>query len=60
MARHASRKQTTFQKEDKVFLESMNLKLPYLYQKLAPKWEEPFTIAEVMGPVTYKLSLPKK
>ena len=60
MARHMMREQTTFQKEDKVLLEATNLKLPYLYRKLAPKWEGPFTIAEVMGPVTYKLSLLKK
>ena len=60
MARHTAGEQTTFQKGDKVLLEAMNLKLPYLYRKLAPKWEGPFTIAEIMGPVTYKLSLPKK
>ena len=60
MARHTSREQTTFQKGDKVLLESTNLKLPYPYQKLAPKWEGLFTIAEVLGPVTYKLNLPKK
>ena len=34
--------------------------MPYPYRKLAPKWEGPFPISEVMGPVTYKLSLPKK
>ena len=60
MARHMSREQTTFQKGDKVLLESTNLKLLYPYWKLAPKQEGPFTIAEVMGPVTYKLNLPKK
>ena len=31
MARHTSRGQTTFQKGDKVLLESTNLKLPYPY-----------------------------
>ena len=60
MARCTSREQTTFQKGDKVLLESTNLKLPYPYRKLAPKREGPFTIAEVLGPVTYKLNLPKK
>ena len=60
MARHTSREQTTFQKGDKVFLKSTNLKLPYPYWKLAPKWEGPFTITEVLGLVTYKLNLPKK
>ena len=60
MARHTLKEQTTFQKGDKVLLESTNLKLPYPYWKLAPKQEGPFTIAEVLGPVTYKLNLPKK
>ena len=49
-----------FKKGDKVLLESMNLHLPYPYRKLAPKQEGPFPISEVIGPVIYKLSLPKK
>ena len=60
MARHTSREQTTFQKGDRVLLESTNLKLPYPYRKLAPKQKGPFTVTEVLGPVTYKLNLPKK
>ena len=60
MARHTSREQTTFQKGNKVLFESTNFKLPYLYQKLAPKQEGPFTIVEVIGLVMYKLNLPKK
>ena len=60
MARHTSKEQTTFQKGNKVLLKSTNLKLPYPYWKLAPKWEGPFTIVEVLGPVTYKLNLPRK
>ena len=51
--------QVTFKKGDKVLLESKNLKLPYPYRKLAPKREGPFTIEEVMGPVTFRLGLPK-
>ena len=60
MVRHTAGKQATFQKGDKVLLEATNLKLPYPYQKLAPKWAGLFTIVEVMGPATYKLNLPKK
>lgn len=60
MALHTSGKLPMFKKGNKVLLESMNLHLPYPYRKLAPKQEGPFPISEVMGPVMYKLSLPKK
>ena len=60
MAMHKAGKPVTFQKGDKVLLESTNLKLSYPYRKLAPKWEGPFTIEEALGPVTFKLKLPKK
>ena len=60
MAMHKGGKPVTFQKGDKVLLEAMNLKLSYPYQKLAPKQEGPFPITEVLGPVTFKLKLPKK
>ena len=30
-----------------------------LSQKMAPKWEGPFQIKEVLGPVTYQLKLPE-
>ena len=49
-----------FKLGDKVLLEGTNLKLPYPYRKLAPKREGPFEIIEVMGPVTFKLKLPKQ
>ena len=48
-----------FQKGDKVWLESKNLKLQYKSWKLAPKQEGPFKIQEVLGPLTYWLELPK-
>ena len=34
-----------------------NLKIPYQSRKLAPKREGPFKIKEVLGPVTYQLTL---
>ena len=42
-----------------MLLNSQNLRLPYPHRKLAPKREEPFIITEVLGPVTFKLNLPK-
>ncbi|RXW20770.1 hypothetical protein EST38_g5090 [Candolleomyces aberdarensis] len=50
---------TPFKKGQKVWLESKNLKLPYLSKKIAPKREGPFKISDVLSPVTYRLSLPE-
>ena len=47
-----------FKKGDKVWLNSKNLKLRYERKKVAPKHEGPFTITEVLGPLTYRLALP--
>ncbi|ESK81846.1 hypothetical protein Moror_9630 [Moniliophthora roreri MCA 2997] len=44
----------------KVWLEGKNLDFGYPTKKLSPKWEGPFRIKEVMGPVTYKLALPRQ
>jgi hypothetical protein len=49
-----------FKVNDRVWLESKNLKIPYQSRKLAPKREGPFKIKEVLGPVTYRLTLPKQ
>jgi hypothetical protein len=49
-----------FKVNDQVWLESKNLKIPYQSRKLAPKREGPFKIKEVLGPVTYRLTLPKQ
>ena len=49
---------TPFKKGDKVWLDSKNLKTIY-HKKMKPKQEGPFTITKVLGPVTYKLQLPK-
>ena len=50
---------TQFKKGQKVWLEGKNLHLAYASRKLAPKREGPFVITEVLGPVTYRLELPK-
>ena len=46
-----------FKKGDKVWLDSRNLKTIY-HKKMKPKREGPFSITEVLGPVTYRLQLP--
>jgi hypothetical protein len=46
-----------FKKGDKVWLDSRNLKTIY-HKKMKPKREGPFSITEVLGPVTYRLKLP--
>ena len=60
MAERSTRGFTLFLKTDKVWLDGRNLKIGYPSRKLAPKREGPFEIAEVMGPVTYKLKLPNQ
>jgi hypothetical protein len=60
-SRIANRKQSTFtpfKEGQKVWLDARNLKTLY-HKKMAPKHEGPFEIIEVLGPVTYRLKLPK-
>ncbi len=47
-----------FKKGEKVWLEATNLQLGYENRKLAHRREGPFTITEVLGPLTYRLKLP--
>jgi len=47
----------TFLKEDKVWLNSQNLKLKHESIKIAQRQEGPFLIKEVLGPITYRLEL---
>jgi hypothetical protein len=57
----AEMKKNTFSpfiKGQKVWLDTRNLKTFY-HKKMAPKREGPFEIEEVLGPVTYRLKLPK-
>jgi len=49
-----------FAKGDKVWLEAKNLNLGYPNRKLAPKREGPFTIIDVLSPITYRLALPSQ
>ena len=56
----ADRRKSTFspfRKGDQVWLDSRNLKTMY-HKKMKLKREGPFTITEVLGPVTYRLQLP--
>ena len=59
MQRRSPLKMIPFKEGDKVLLETTNLKLPYPSRKLTPKRVGPFVIEKVMGPITYKLKLPK-
>jgi len=58
MAEWSTRGFTPFEKGQKVWLDSRNLKIGYESRKLAPKREGPFEITEIMGPITYHLKLP--
>ena len=49
---------TPFQKGEKVWLDSGNLKTLY-HKKMAPKREGPFEITNMLGPLTYRLKLPE-
>ena len=49
---------TPFKKGDRVWLDTRNLKTNH-HKKIAPKREGPFTITDVMGPVTYRINLPE-
>ena len=49
---------TPFKLGDQVWLDSKNLKTIY-HKKMKPRQEGPFVITEVLGPVTYRLKLPK-
>ena len=60
MAERSTQGFTPFKKGEEVWLDSQNLKIGYLSQKLAPKWEGPFMITEVLEPVIYCLKLPNQ
>lgn len=59
VAARATKKFTPFKEGDKVWLEGKNLKLGYEHRKLKPLREGPFVIKDVLGPLTYRLKLPK-
>ena len=65
LARQAMKERTMrnfkpFEKKQKVWLDSRNLKLHYETRKLAPRREGPFAISDVLGPLTYRLVLPSR
>ena len=41
-----------------LWLDTQNVKMHY-HRKMALKWEEPFKVTQVMGPLTFKLKLPE-
>ena len=59
MAERITRSFVPFKKGDKVWLEAKNLKVGGAYRKLKVMREGPFEIEEVMGPLTYRLKLPR-
>ena len=58
MAERITRGFKPFKKGDQVWLEGKNLKTLYESKKISPKREGPFEIQEVLGPLTYRLTLP--
>ena len=60
MTRRYPAREVPFKLGDRVLLEAKNLKLKYPFRKLAPKREGPFKIVEQLGPVTFRLNLPKQ
>lgn len=59
MAEHITRNFVPFKKGDKVWLEAKNINVGGAYRKLRALREGPFEITEVMGPLTYRLKLPR-
>ena len=59
MAARTRRHFTPFKKGEKVWLEARNLKRKVANPKFAPKREGPFTISDVLSPITYRLRLPR-
>jgi hypothetical protein len=51
---------TTFNIGDRVWLEGKNLKTTQPKAKLSAKRFGPFTVTDVLGPVTYRLAIPPK
>jgi len=47
-----------FKEGNQVWLEALNLKLPYHTPKLAPRCQGPFCVSQVVSLVAYRLALP--
>jgi hypothetical protein len=59
MSARNGREFVPFSKGDKVWLKAKNLKQDLTSRKFALKREGPFTITQVLSPITYQLLLPK-
>lgn len=59
MAERVTRHFVPFNKGDKVWLEAKNIRVGGDYRKLRALREGPFEIMEVLGPLTYRLKLPR-
>lgn len=59
MAERITRNFVPFKKGDKVWLEAKNINVGGTYKKLRALREGPFEITEAMGPLTYRLKLPR-
>ena len=59
MAARTRRHFTLFKKGERVWLEARNLKRNVANPKFTPKREGPFTIIDVLSPITYRLHLPQ-
>lgn len=60
MAERITRVFTPFMKGQKVWLEAKNLNVGGMYRKLRSMREGPFEVEEVLGPLTYRLHLPRR
>ena len=58
MAERRKNRFKPFKEGQKVWLDTRHIKTNY-HKKMSPKREGPFKILEVLGPLTYKLELPK-
>lgn len=58
MRNHGQGKLPSFQQGQRIWLEGKNITTTHPSAKLRPKRFGPFTIEEVLGPVTYRLKLP--
>ncbi|KAI5117424.1 hypothetical protein M0805_007775 [Coniferiporia weirii] len=58
MAQHGSHSFHPFKLNNKVWLEATNLHFPNRSCELAPKWEGPFSIIQVLSLLNYQLNLP--
>ena len=59
MAARTRRRFTPFKKGEKVWLEARNLKRNVTNPKFTPKREGPFSITDILSPITYRLRLPR-